>query len=63
VVALARVNNNAHFLSDVFWGGVIGFSVGRSLVKFNKKNVSENVQLGLLNNPNLLGMKIWVSIK
>lgn len=62
-VALGRVNNNAHFLSDVFWGGVIGFSVGRSLVKFNKKNVSENVQLGLLNNSNLLGMKIWVSIK
>jgi len=63
VVALGRVNNNAHFLSDVFWGGVIGFSVGRSLVKFNKKNVSENVQLGLLNNPDLLGMKIWISIK
>ena len=63
VVALGRVNNNAHFLSDVFWGGVIGFSVGRSLVKFNKKNVSENVQLGLLNNSDLLGMKIWVSIK
>jgi membrane-associated PAP2 superfamily phosphatase len=62
-VALGRVNSNAHFLSDVFYGGVIGFSVGRSLVKFNKKNVSENVQLGLLNNSNLLGMKIWVSIK
>lgn len=26
-VALGRVNNNVHFLSDVFWGGVIGFSV------------------------------------
>jgi membrane-associated PAP2 superfamily phosphatase len=63
MVALGRVNNNAHFLSDVFWGGVIGFSVGRSLVKFNKKNVSENVQFGLLNNFNLLGMKICVSIK
>jgi membrane-associated PAP2 superfamily phosphatase len=62
-VALGRVNNNAHFLSDVFFGGVIGFSVGRSLVKFNKKNVSENVQLDLSNNSDLLGMKIWVSIK
>jgi membrane-associated phospholipid phosphatase len=63
VVALGRVNNNAHFLSDVFWGGVIGFSVGRSLVKFNKKNISEEVGLTLWSKPDLLGMKVLVSIK
>ncbi len=63
VVALGRLNNNAHFLSDVFWGGVIGFSVGRSLVKFNKKNISEDVRLVLWGEPGLMGMKLLVSIK
>jgi membrane-associated PAP2 superfamily phosphatase len=62
VVALARVNNNAHFLSDVFYGGVIGFSVGRSLVKFNKKNTSEGVGLTLWSEPDLMGMKVIISI-
>jgi membrane-associated phospholipid phosphatase len=62
-VALGRVNNNAHFLSDVFYGGVIGFSVGRSLVKFNKKNTSEDVGLTLWSKPDLMGMKLLVSIK
>jgi membrane-associated PAP2 superfamily phosphatase len=63
VVALGRLNNNVHFLSDVFWGGVIGFSVGRSLVKFNKTNSSEEVGLGLWYAPDLMGMKLLVSIK
>jgi membrane-associated phospholipid phosphatase len=63
VVALARVNNNAHFLSDVFYGGVIGFSVGRSLVRFNKKNVSEEIGFTLWGEPGLMGMKLLVSIE
>ena len=62
LVALGRVNNNVHFLSDVFGGGVIGFSVGRSLVKFNKKNISEDVKLDLWSKPDLMGMKVIVSI-
>ena len=62
-VALARVNNNAHFLSDVFWGGVIGISVGRAIVKFNKYDTSEDVRLALLSNRDLVGMKVVVSIK
>jgi membrane-associated PAP2 superfamily phosphatase len=60
VVALGRINNNAHFLSDVFGGGIIGFSVGRSLVKFNKTNSSEEVDLWCA--PDLMGMKVIVSI-
>ena len=62
VVALGRINNNAHFLSDVFGGGIIEFSVGRSLVKFNKKNISEDVKLDLWSKPDLMGMKVIVSI-
>lgn len=63
VVALARVNNNAHFFSDVFWGGVIGVSVGKALVKFNKENSSEDTQLSLLSQPDLVGIKVVVSLK
>ena len=37
-VALARVNNNAHFLSDVFFGSVVGIAVGRCLVQLHRKD-------------------------
>jgi membrane-associated phospholipid phosphatase len=40
LVSLGRVNNNVHFVSDVFWGGVVGTSVGRCLVKFHNKEES-----------------------
>lgn len=63
VVALARVNNNAHFPSDVFWGAVVGISVGKSIVRFNKKNTSQDARLGLLSKPGLLGVKVMVPIK
>jgi membrane-associated phospholipid phosphatase len=63
VVALARVNSNVHFFSDVFWGGVIGCAVGKAIVKFNRKKGSENVRLRLVNKPHLLGMGVVVSMK
>ncbi len=37
LVSLGRVNNNVHFVSDIFWGGVVGTSVGKCLVNFHKK--------------------------
>lgn len=37
-VSLARVNNNAHFLSDVFFGSVVGIAVGRCLVQLHKRD-------------------------
>jgi hypothetical protein len=42
VVALGRVNNNFHFISDVFWGGVIGITVGRCLVRFHRKEENKS---------------------
>jgi membrane-associated phospholipid phosphatase len=62
-VALGRINNNVHFLSDVFWGGVIGYSVGRSLVKFNHKNISEKVGFAFWSQSHLKGMKLLIPIK
>ena len=36
-VSYGRTDIDVHFLSDVFWGRVIGISVGRCLVKFHEK--------------------------
>jgi membrane-associated phospholipid phosphatase len=63
VVALARVNNNAHFFSDVFWGGVIGISVGKTIVRFNRKKASESVQVCLASKPDLLVMGVAISME
>jgi membrane-associated phospholipid phosphatase len=63
VVALARVNNNAHFVSDVFWGGVIGISVGKTIVRFNRKKTSENVRVCLVSKADLLGVGVAISIE
>ncbi|KPL00861.1 MAG: hypothetical protein AMJ91_02995 [candidate division Zixibacteria bacterium SM23_73_3] len=62
VASLARVNNNAHFLSDVFWGGIIGISVGRCLVKFHEKDNTPDWELIPTKGSNnvKLGISIWV---
>jgi membrane-associated phospholipid phosphatase len=62
VVSSARVNNNAHFLSDVFWGGIIGISVGRCLVKFHKNERTPGWELISTKGPNnvRLGISIWI---
>ena len=63
VVALARVNNNAHFFSDVLWGGVIGTWVGITIVRFNRKKASGNVQVCLVSKSDVLGMGVAISIE
>lgn len=63
VVALARVNNNAHFLSDIFWGGVIGTSVGRCLVKFHKKDKTPNWGFSFVNHSGKLILGISVRLR
>jgi membrane-associated phospholipid phosphatase len=37
-VSYSRMDIDVHFLSDVFWGGIIGISVGRCLVKFHEED-------------------------
>jgi len=36
LAAWAKVNDNAHFTSDVFFGGVLGTWVGKTIVRMNK---------------------------
>jgi membrane-associated phospholipid phosphatase len=63
LIAWGRVNKNVHFVSDVFWGGVIGISVGRCLVKFHRKDDSisnyEVISTGDVHGFKL-GMLVWL---
>ncbi|MDP2960857.1 MAG: phosphatase PAP2 family protein [candidate division Zixibacteria bacterium] len=43
LAAWARVNDNAHFTSDVFFGGVLGHWVGKSIVRFQKGRISKKI--------------------
>jgi membrane-associated phospholipid phosphatase len=62
MVSLARVNNNAHFLSDVLWGGIIGISVGRCLVRFHKKDNSPDWEImSIKDHYNVsFGISVWL---
>jgi membrane-associated phospholipid phosphatase len=62
VVSLARVNNNAHFLSDVLWGGIIGISVGKCLVRFHRGGKTADWQLTPRKGPDStgFGVSIWL---
>ena len=60
-VALGRLNNNVHFLSDVFCGGIIGISVGKCLVSFHKKDYAHDCEIiSVDESGNLrIGISIW----
>ncbi len=45
LAAWARVNDNVHFTSDVFFGGVLGHWIGKSIVRFQKERISKKVSL------------------
>ncbi len=62
LVAWGRVNNNVHFVSDVFWSGVIGISVGRCLVKFHRKDDSIS-NCELISTADAGGFKLGVLIR
>ena len=53
LAAWARVNDNVHFVSDVFVGGVLGTWVGKTIVRLNKnkdvksKELSAHPEIGL----------------
>jgi membrane-associated phospholipid phosphatase len=53
LAAWARVNDNVHFTSDVFFGGVLGTWVGKTIVRLNRgreeksKNLSMQTNIGL----------------
>jgi membrane-associated phospholipid phosphatase len=63
VVSLARVNNNAHFLSDVFFGSVVGIAVGRCLVQFHKRDDTPDWSFTLTNHAGRIGAGVSIRLR
>ncbi|NIN01269.1 MAG: phosphatase PAP2 family protein [candidate division Zixibacteria bacterium] len=61
-VSVSRLNNNVHFPSDVFWGGLVGISVGRCLVRFHERDNTPDFELGFRREPDDtgFGISIWL---
>jgi membrane-associated phospholipid phosphatase len=55
-VSYGRMDIDVHFLSDVFWGGIIGISVGRCLVRFHQKDNTPRWTLALPGGPSGPGL-------
>ncbi len=47
VVALSRVTNNEHWMSDIFFGSVIGYFVGKGVLALNREPGEGKPTLGL----------------
>ncbi len=47
LAAWARVNDNAHFASDVFFGGALGTWVGMTIVRLNKNKEDKSKELSI----------------
>lgn len=46
LTALSRINDNAHWASDVFFGSAIGFFTARSVVRFHRNPMNGEFALG-----------------
>jgi hypothetical protein len=58
MVALARVNNDAHWASDVIAGAAIGCFVGDVVVKTNGRHRRDDVSLIPLIGPDVTGVML-----
>ena len=47
LVAVSRMNDNKHYLSDVIFGAGLGMAVGRAFAKNYQKFDETNIQIGL----------------
>jgi membrane-associated phospholipid phosphatase len=50
-VALSRVHDNKHWMSDVFIGSVIGYAVGKKILALSRSKNSDKVSLGFQLSP------------
>jgi membrane-associated phospholipid phosphatase len=63
VVSLGRVNNNAHFLSDVFFGAAVGAAVGRCLVQFHKRDQRSDCYVTPMIHPGRIGAGVSIRLR
>jgi membrane-associated PAP2 superfamily phosphatase len=57
-VSLGRINSNVHFLSDAFFGSIVGISVGRCLVHVHKKRQNRNGSVVFIRTHQGVGFRI-----
>ena len=60
LVAVSRMNDEKHYLSDVIFGAGLGMAVGRAFAKNYQKFKETNVQIGLTSQ---MALKISIPIK
>jgi membrane-associated phospholipid phosphatase len=60
LAAWARVNDNVHFTSDIFFGGVLGIWVGKTIVRLNKNKENKPRELSIYPQigTNLVGLSL-----
>ena len=61
LVAMSRVHNSEHWMSDVFIGSAVGYFVGNKILALNKPGDSNKVRLGFQFSPKIQALKICVS--
>ncbi|RKY89072.1 hypothetical protein DRQ09_01960 [candidate division KSB1 bacterium] len=50
LTALSRVNDNAHWASDVFFGSAIGYFTAKAIISLNRSKNEKKVFLPVINN-------------
>lgn len=60
-VALSRVHDNKHWMSDVFIGSVIGYAVGKKILALSRRKNSDKVSLGFQLSPQKQAVSLSIS--
>ena len=61
-VSLARINENRHWASDIFFGGAVGYFIGKLVVRYNPFLEENNVTIRPLQNSKVTGVSIHVPL-
>lgn len=60
-VALSRVHDSKHWISDVFIGSVLGYVVGKKILALRRSKVSDKVSLGFQLSPQKQAVSLSIS--
>lgn len=58
MTSLARVNNERHWASDVFFGGALGYFIGRMVVRYSPFRGDDNVSLLPVSDGDYNGLRL-----
>ena len=58
MASLARVNNERHWASDVFFGGALGYFIGRMVVRYSPFRCDESVSLMPVSDGGYTGLRL-----